>query len=69
MTPYAGEYLLVTVCKQSRWAEVEFFTSTSARTAIPKLYKTFPLLGIPVLVSNDNGLPFNGKDFSDTFVL
>ena len=62
---HTGEYLLVTICKQSRWAEVEFLTSTSARAVIPKLDKTFASLGIPVSVSSDNGPPFNGKDFSD----
>ena len=60
-----GEYLLVTVCKQSRWAEVEFVNSTSAREVIPKMDKTFDSLGIPVLVSSDNGPPFNSQDFSD----
>ena len=60
-----GEYLLVTVCKQSRWAEVEFVTSTSARAVIPKLDKTFASLGIPVSVSSDNGSPFNSQDFRD----
>lgn len=56
---HTGEYLLVTVCKQSRWAEVEFVTSTSARAVIPKMDKTFASLGIPVSVSSDNGPPFN----------
>lgn len=62
---HTGEYLLVTVCKQSRWAEVEFVTTTGARAVIPKLDKTFASLGIPVSVSSDNGPPFIGKDFSD----
>ena len=62
---HTGEYLLVTVCKQSRWVEVEFVTSTSARVVIPKLDKTFASLGIPVSVSSNNGPPFNGQDFSD----
>ena len=62
---HTGEYFVVTVCKQSRWAEVKFVTSTSARVVIPKLNKTFALLGIPVSVSSDNGPSFNGKDFRD----
>ena len=62
---YTGEYMLVTVCKQSRWAEVEVLTSTSARAVIPKLDKTFASLAIPVSASSDNGHPFNGQDFSD----
>ena len=60
-----GKYLLVTVCKQSRWAEVEFVTSTSARAVILKMDKTFASLGIPVSVSSDNGPPFNSQDFRD----
>ena len=36
---HTEEYLRVTVCKQFRWAEVEFVTSTSARAVIPKLDK------------------------------
>jgi len=62
---HAGEYLLVAVCKQSRWEEVEFVTSNSARAVIVKMDKTFALLGIPVSVSSDNGPPFNSQDFSD----
>ena len=55
---HTGEYLLVTVCKQSRRAEVEFVTTTSARAVIPNMDKTFASLGIPVSVSSDNGPPF-----------
>ena len=62
---HTGEYLLVTVCKQSRWAEVEFVTSTSTRAVVPRLDKTFASLGIPESVSSDNGPPFNGQEFSD----
>ena len=62
---HTGEYLLVTVCKQSRWAEVEFVTSTSTRAVIPRLDKTFASLGIPESVSSDNGPPFNRQEFSD----
>ena len=62
---HTGEYLLVTVCKQSRWVEVEFVTSTSTRVVIPKMDKTLAQQGIPVSVSSDNGSPFNGQDFHD----
>jgi len=62
---HTREYLLVTVCKQSRWAEVEFVTTTSAMAVIPKMDTTFASLGIPVSVSSDNGPPFNSQDFSD----
>ena len=43
---WAGEYLLVTVCKQFRLAE--FVSSTSATAVIPKLDKTFASLDIPL---------------------
>ena len=62
---HTGEYLLVTVCKQSRRAEVECVNSTSARAVIPKMDKTFASLGIPVSVSRDNEPLFNSQDFSD----
>ena len=62
---HIGEYLLVTVFKQSRWAEVEFVTSTSTRAVIPRLDKTFSSLGIPESVRSDNRPPFNGQEFSD----
>ena len=60
-----GEYLLVMVCKHSRWAEVEFVSSTSARTVVPKLDRAFSSMGIPALVGSDNGPPFNGQEFGD----
>ena len=62
---HTGECLLVTDCNQSQWVEVEFVTTTSARAVIPKLEKIFASLGILVLISSDNGPPFNWKDFSD----
>ena len=60
-----GEYLLVVVCKQSRWAEVDFVSGTSARAVIPKLDRIFSSLGIPVSVDSDNGPPFSGQEFED----
>ena len=62
---HTGEYLLVTECMKSRWAEVEFVTSTSARVVIPKMDKTIASLGMSVSVSSDNGPPFNSQDFCD----
>ena len=62
---HTGEYLLVKVCKQYRWVEVEFVTSMCARAVTPKMDKTLTSLGNPVSVSSDSGPPFNGKDFSD----
>ena len=60
-----GEYLLVMVCKHSRWVEVEFVSSTSARAVIPKLDRVFSSMGIPAVVGSDNGPPFNGQEFVD----
>lgn len=61
----SGEYLLVTVCKQSRWAEIEFVTSTSAGAVVPKLGRLFASLGLAATVESDNGPPFNGHDFKN----
>ena len=62
---HTGEYLLVVVCKQSRWVEVEFVSGTSAKAVVPKLDRMFAALGIPVTVGSDNGPPFNGGEFRD----
>ena len=42
-----GEYLLVVICKHSRWFEVEFVRTTSATS----------------VAGSDSGPPFNGHDF------
>lgn len=39
---HTGEYVLVVVCEQSIWADVEFVTSTSARAVILKLDRMNP---------------------------
>ena len=62
---HTGEYLLVVICKQSWWAEVEFVTTTGARAVVPKLDKVFASLGIPEAAASDNGPPFNGQEFED----
>ena len=51
-----GEYLLVVICKHSRWVEVEFVSATSGRAVLPKLDRIFSSLGIPLFVGSDNGL-------------
>ena len=43
------------VSKQSRWAEVEFVSSTSAKVVISQMEKRFTSLDILVVVSSDNG--------------
>ena len=60
-----GEYLLAVVYKQSKWAEVEFVSDTSARAVILKLDRVFSSLGIPVSVDSDNRPPFSGQEFQD----
>ena len=57
-----GEYLLVVICKHSRWVEVVFVSTTSARAVLPELDRIFSSLGIPLIVGSDNGPPFNGHD-------
>lgn len=58
-----GEYLLVLMCKHSWCVEVEFVSTTSVLAVLPKLDRIFSSLGIPLIVSSDNGPPFNGHDF------
>ena len=43
-----GEYLLVVICKHSRWFEVEFVRITSAQAVIPKLDHIFSSLAATV---------------------
>ncbi|PFX21298.1 Retrovirus-related Pol polyprotein [Stylophora pistillata] len=56
-------YLLVVICKHSRWVEVEFVSTTSVRAVVPKLDRIFSSLGIPLILGSDNGPPFNGQEF------
>ena len=49
------DYVLVVICKQSRWAVMDFVTSTSTRAVVPRLDRMFPSLGIPVSACSDNG--------------
>lgn len=62
---HTGKYLFAVVCKQSRWVEVEFVTSTSIRAVIPKLDWMFASLGISVSACRNSGLNFNGCEFSN----
>ena len=63
--PFAGgEYLLVVIDKYSRFPEVEIIYSTFGNAVIPKLDAIFAHQGIPEVVKSDNGLPFNGEQFS-----
>ena len=52
-----GEYLLVVICKHSRWVEVEFVSTTIATSSYTKD-------GLHILIAgSNNGSPFNGHDF------
>ena len=62
--PYrTGEYILVVIDDYSRYAEIDFVSSTSAKAVIPKLDRIFSAFGIPEIVRSDNGPPFNGNEF------
>ncbi|CAB4010962.1 Transposon Ty3-I Gag-Pol poly [Paramuricea clavata] len=61
----SGDYVLVIIDKYSRFPEIEFTTSTSAKATIPKLDRIFSSYGIPIQLKSDNRPPFNSKTFSD----
>ena len=39
-----GEYLLIVICKHSRWVEVQFVSTTSAQAVIAKMDRIFSSL-------------------------
>ena len=59
----SGDYLLVVIDDHSRYPEVEILKTTSSKTTIPRLDKTFSSFGVPQEVKTDNGPPFNNTDF------
>ena len=59
-----GDYLLVVMDHYSRFPEVEFVSSTSAKSVIPKLDRILSSMGIPSKILSDNGPPFNSVVFS-----
>ena len=61
----SGEYVLVVIDEYSRFADIDFTTSTSAKATIPKLDRIFSSYGIPLHLKSDNGAPFNSDMFSD----
>ena len=63
----SGDYVLVVIDEYSRFAEIDFTTSTSANATIPKLDRIFSSYGIPLQLKSDNGAPFNAKAFSDYY--
>ena len=68
----SGLYLLTIADEYSRWVEVEYVTSTSAKCTIPKLDKVFTTYGIPFNIKPDNGPSFRGvemKQFAEYLAL
>ena len=61
----SGEYVLVVIDEYSRFADIDFTTSTSAKATIPKLDRIFSSYGIPLHLKSDNGASFNSDMFSD----
>ena len=61
----SGDYVLVVIDEYSRFANIDFATSTSAKATIPKLDRIFSSYGIPLHLKSDNGAPFNSDMFSD----
>ena len=51
------------VSAYAMFPEVEIVHSTSIQAIISKLHQIFATHGIPVKLTSDNGLPFNGAEF------
>ena len=60
----SGEYILTVIDEYSRFPEIEFTTSTSAKATIPKLDRIISTFGIPLEIKSDNGPPFNSEEFA-----
>ena len=61
----SGDYVLVVIDEYSRFADIDFTTSTSAKATIPKLDRIFSSYGIPLQRKSDNGAPFNSEMFTN----
>ena len=61
----SGDHLMVVIDKYSHFPEVEIVTSASARSTISKLDAIFARQGIPEVLKNDNGPPFNGLELKN----
>ena len=61
----SGDYVLVVIDEYSRFADIDFSTSTSAKATIPKLDRIFSSYGIPLQLKSDNGAPFNSEMFTN----
>ena len=64
--PIASDYyFFLLIDEYSRFPEVEIVKSTAAETLIPKLHKILCTHGIPEVIKNDNGPPFNGQKIKE----
>ncbi len=59
----SGEYVLLIIDEFSRYAEVEFVSSTSSKATIPHIDRVFSTHGFPEEVKTDGGPPFNGHEY------
>ena len=59
-----GQTLLLVVDDYSRFLFIEPVSSTSTSAVILKLDQLFSTFGAPCVVKSDNGLPFNGEQFT-----
>ena len=60
----SGDCVLVVMDEYSRFADIDFTTSTSAKATVPKLDRIFLSYGIPLHLKSDNGAPFNSDMYS-----
>ena len=60
----SGHSLLVMIDEYSRFPVVEIVSSTSAKSTILAMTKTFATFGIPAVVKSDNGPPFQSAEFA-----
>ena len=59
--PLNNKYVLVIIDQRSPYPEIQFVSSTSAKSLIKLLSKVFAIYGNPSKVISDNGPPFKSK--------
>lgn len=60
-----GQYIFVAIDQRSRFPEVEFTNSTSARKLINTLDRIFSTYGIPNVIVSVNGPPFKSHEIKE----
>ena len=63
--PVLNKYVLVIIDKRSRYPEIAFVKSTTAKALTDVLYKVFATYGNPAQIVTDNGPPFPSKEVRD----